>query len=137
MKFTLTQKGIILVSIPLLFEFLFVGVLYFLLAQAEEESARVFQSANIDNCSNKLIKDVFELSAIGHSELAEIIEKRRGPLPGFEGIGSSRRPRTQHIFKLELVRLLDALSPLGIIVRHREMAAGYAESGIIQHLFEF
>ncbi len=55
------------------FQFLFVGVLYFLLAQVEGESARVFQSANIGNCSNKLIKDVFELSAIGHSELAEII----------------------------------------------------------------
>ena len=70
-------------------------------------------------------------------ELAEVIEKRRGPLPGFEGVGSSWGPGTQHIFELELVRLLDALSPLRIVVRHREMGAGYAEPGIIQHLFKF
>lgn len=73
MKFTLTQKGIILVSIPLLFEFLFVGVLSWLLAQAEGESSRVFQSANIGNCSNKLIKDVFQLSALSRNELAAVL----------------------------------------------------------------
>ena len=73
MKLTLTQKGIILVAIPLLFQFLFVGILALLLAQAEKESSRFFHSVNIGNCSNKLIKDVFEISAISHSELIELI----------------------------------------------------------------
>ena len=73
MKLTLIRKGIILVVIPLLFQFLFVGVLALLLAQAEKESLRFFHSVNIGNCSNKLIKDVFEISAISHSEMIELI----------------------------------------------------------------
>ncbi len=72
MKFTLTPKGIILVAIPLLFEFVFLGALAFLLAQAEQESNLVFKSANIGNCSNKLLRDIFELSAIPHSEVVEL-----------------------------------------------------------------
>jgi PAS domain S-box-containing protein len=73
LKFTLTQKGIILVAIPLLFEVAFLGALAFLLAQAEQESNLVFKSANIGNCSNKLLKDIFELSAIPHSEIVELL----------------------------------------------------------------
>ena len=80
---------------------------------------------------------ISELHSGTLGELAEVIEKRRRLLPGFEGVGSSWRSGTQHIVKLELVRLLDALSPLRIVVRHREMGAGYAEPGIIQHFFEF
>jgi len=72
-KLTLIQKGIVLVTIPLLFQFLFVGVLALLLAQAEKESSRFFHSVNIGNCSNKLIKDVFEISAISHSEMVELV----------------------------------------------------------------
>ncbi len=72
MKFNIIQKGIILVAIPLLFEFIFVGALAFLLTQAEAESVLVFKSSNIGNCSNKLIKDIFALSAISHSEIVEL-----------------------------------------------------------------
>jgi len=71
-KFTLTHKAIILVTIPLLFEFVFIAALAYLLNQAEEESTLVFRSANIGNCSNKLIKDIFELSAIPHNEIMEL-----------------------------------------------------------------
>ncbi len=59
-------------AIPLVFEVLFVGVLAFLLNQAEQEASGVFRSANIGNCSNKLIKDIFELSAISHAEVIEL-----------------------------------------------------------------
>lgn len=72
MKFTLSHKAIILVSIPLLFEFIFLGALAYLLGQAEKESTLIFKSANIGHCSNKLIKDIFELSTMPHHEIIDL-----------------------------------------------------------------
>jgi len=73
MKLTLIQKSIILVSVPLVFEVVFVAVLANLLIQAETECANVFRAAKIGNCSNKLIRDVFEFAAVGHGEILGIL----------------------------------------------------------------
>jgi len=71
MKLTLPQKTIILVSIPLVFEFVFVAVLGILLTQVDTESSNAFRAARIGNCSNKLIRDVLEFASIGHGETLE------------------------------------------------------------------
>lgn len=73
MKFTLTQKAIILVSIPLVFEFVFVGTLAFFLTQAEEESHRAFHAATIGDCSNVLIRDLFELTSMTRGDVSQAL----------------------------------------------------------------
>jgi len=70
MKMTLTKKGIILVSIPLLFELVFVGILALLNAQAEQEAVDAFRSGRISNGTNQLIRDMFETVSITRAELS-------------------------------------------------------------------
>lgn len=69
MKFTLVQKGILLVSIPLAFELVFVSVLSSLHSQAEEAAFRAFRSLQIGGCAGKLISDIF---AVGSTSKGEI-----------------------------------------------------------------
>ncbi len=69
MKLTLFQKGIILVSIPLAFEILFVSALAFLNLQGEEEANRAFHSALISNCSNSLVRNIFEAASLMREEM--------------------------------------------------------------------
>ncbi len=73
LKFTLTQKGIILVSIPLVFELLFVGTLSFLLAQAEDESYKAFHASRVGDCSNVLIRDIFELTSMTRNDVSQAL----------------------------------------------------------------
>ena len=73
MKLNLAQKGIILVSVPLVFELIFIGALAFLLMQAEEESSRAFHAANIGDRSNILIRDIFELTSMTRGEFSQAL----------------------------------------------------------------
>ncbi len=73
MKFTLTQKGIVLVSIPLVFELLFVSALSLLLIQAEGESSKAFHASRIGDCSNVLIRDLFELVSITRGDISQTL----------------------------------------------------------------
>lgn len=63
----------ILVSIPLVFELFFVGTLSFLLAQAESESHKAFQASRIGDCSNILIKDMFELTSMTRDDALQAL----------------------------------------------------------------
>ncbi len=57
--FTLFQKGLILVSVPLFFELVFVGTLTYLLNQAEAEIRREQHARAITDRTNLLIHDVY------------------------------------------------------------------------------
>src|SRR5271170_6648898 len=54
---TLTQKGLLLVSVPLLFELLFVGTLAFLLQQAEAEIKRESHAKEVSVATNNLLNE--------------------------------------------------------------------------------
>lgn len=61
LNLSLSQKGLILVSIPLLFELFFVGYLSFLLLQADEEIRRETHSREIVSRTNVVMKDLLHL----------------------------------------------------------------------------
>ncbi len=63
---TLAKKGLILVSIPLLFELAFVAILACLLHQAESEIARERHARAIIETTNRLIRDLYEASVELH-----------------------------------------------------------------------
>lgn len=73
MKFTLAQKGIILVAIPILFELIFLTALSILLGQAEQESSEALQASRVGDCSNVLIRDVFELTSMTKGDIAQAL----------------------------------------------------------------
>jgi len=69
MKINLTQQCIILAAIPLVFEILFVAMLAFFIAQAEQEAESAFHSAQVSNGTNKLVHDMFLMASITRGEL--------------------------------------------------------------------
>jgi PAS domain S-box-containing protein len=73
MKINLTLQFCILVAIPLIFEILFVAMLGFFIAQAEQEAEAAFHSAQISNGTNKLVHDMFQMTSISRSELIRSI----------------------------------------------------------------
>jgi len=72
-KLNLSQKSVLLVAIPLLFELLFLGILAYLNMQAEEEAVRAFRSAQVSNDSNKLIRDMFQIGSLTRREISSQI----------------------------------------------------------------
>jgi PAS domain S-box-containing protein len=72
-KLNLSQKSVLLVAIPLLFELLFLGILAYLNMQAEEEAVRAFSSAQVSNDSNKLIRDMFQIGSLTRHEISSRI----------------------------------------------------------------
>jgi PAS domain S-box-containing protein len=68
-RLNLSQKGIILVSIPLVFELIFVATLAVLEMQTEQEVARAFQAARISDGTNRIVRDLFEIGAVTKAEL--------------------------------------------------------------------
>jgi PAS domain S-box-containing protein len=73
LKLKLSDKGIILVAIPLVFELVFVAALASLHAQAEDEAARALHSGRINNASNKLVRDIFEIASISRGEISKTL----------------------------------------------------------------
>jgi len=69
LNINLSQKGLILVSIPLIFELVFVATLAILEAETEREAKRAFHSAKISDGTNKLVRDLFEIAAVTRGEL--------------------------------------------------------------------
>ncbi|PWT97343.1 MAG: hypothetical protein C5B53_08175, partial [Candidatus Melainabacteria bacterium] len=65
----ISKAGILLVLVPLILGLVFVLALTRLLVQADAESARAFRSAQISNCSNKLIRDLFEIGSLTRGEV--------------------------------------------------------------------
>src|SRR6516162_4279381 len=65
----ISSAGIVLVLVPLILGLVFVLALTRLLVQADAESARAFRSAQISNCSNKLIRDLFEIGSLTRGEV--------------------------------------------------------------------
>lgn len=69
MKLTLAQKGIFFVSIPLVIQLVFLGILGLLNTQAEQDSERAFHSGQISDSTNKLVHDLFEIMSLSQSDL--------------------------------------------------------------------
>lgn len=77
-RFSITQKVIALVAIPLVFELVFVGLLYDTIKKAAEESSKAEHALAISNTTNALIKDLFHMV----SELSLNDLEERGLLKG-------------------------------------------------------
>jgi PAS domain S-box-containing protein len=69
LKFNLSQKGIFLVSIPLIFELILVATLAILETQTEQEVTRAFHSARVSDGTNRIVRDLFEIGAVTKGEL--------------------------------------------------------------------
>ncbi len=84
----LIHKGLILVSLPLAFELLFVGVLFNLLNQAEQEIARELHARAVVSQINKIMQNIMEIFVgVGAYTMG------RMPLPtlasGYDGAAAS------------------------------------------------
>lgn len=64
--FSITQKGIVLVVVPLLFELMFVWLLSDISSKAEQEAKRANHLQEIANTTNMMIRDIYNLWA-GHN----------------------------------------------------------------------
>jgi len=69
LNLSLSQKGIALVSIPLVFELIFLGALAYLQTQAEQETTRALHAAATSDATNQLVRDFFNLAAVSRGEL--------------------------------------------------------------------
>jgi PAS domain S-box-containing protein len=69
LNLSLSQKGIALVSIPLLFELVFLGALAYLQTMAEQETTRALRAAAVSDATNQLVRDFFNLAAVSRGEL--------------------------------------------------------------------
>ncbi len=65
----LSQKGILLVSIPLVFELIFVATLVVLQTQAETEATKALHAGRISDGTNKVVRDLFEIGSVTRGEL--------------------------------------------------------------------
>jgi PAS domain S-box-containing protein len=69
LKLNLSQKGIFLVSIPLVFELVLVATLAVLEMQTEQEVTHAFHSARVSDGTNRIVRDLFEIGAVTKGEL--------------------------------------------------------------------
>lgn len=61
---TLSQKGLLLVSIPLVFQIIFVASIATLHSQAEREAARADHSKKISVATNEIVRDIFDIMSV-------------------------------------------------------------------------
>ncbi len=68
MKLSLTQKGLILVSIPLVFQLVFVSVLIFLRNQAEADARKAEHAQQISDTVSNLVRDVVDIVTVAEGD---------------------------------------------------------------------
>jgi PAS domain S-box-containing protein len=74
LKLNLSQKGLALIGIPLIFEFIFAVSLSWLHTQAEEEASKAYHSGRINNSVNQLVRDIFDLASLSRAEIPRLLE---------------------------------------------------------------
>jgi PAS domain S-box-containing protein len=73
LNLNLTQKGLALIAIPLIFEFIFGLSLALLQSQAEDEATRSYNSGRLNNSINQLVRDIFDLASLSRLDLPQLI----------------------------------------------------------------
>jgi PAS domain S-box-containing protein len=64
MKLSLTKKGLILISVPLLFQLIFASALVFLRNQAEADARLSEHAQAVSDTLNKLVRDLFDIVSL-------------------------------------------------------------------------